>query len=57
MPLIMIEVSPTAYPSGMLALGNKLLTTEEETSGDSTPTNTPLTVASTCTPAVCTAVW
>jgi hypothetical protein len=51
--LIMIEASPPAYPSGMLALGKKPRTHEEETSGDSTPTSTHVTVVSTCMPAPC----
>src|ERR671915_212200 len=52
--LILIEASPSAYPSGMLALGKEPLTQEEETSCDSTPCNTHFTVVSICTPAPCT---
>src|SRR5688572_8839346 len=49
-PLIMIEASPSAYPSGMLAVGKEPFTKEEETSCDSTPNNTHFTVVSTCMP-------
>jgi hypothetical protein len=55
MRLIMIEASPSAYPSGMLALG-KMLTHEEETACESIPSSTHFTAGSTCMPAACRSV-
>jgi hypothetical protein len=54
-PLILLEAPSSAYPRGMLSLGNKHAH-EEVTSGASTPTNTPVTAASTCMPAPWTSV-
>jgi hypothetical protein len=51
--LIMIEASPSAYPSGMLSLGKRHLLKEEETSGDSTPSSIKRIAASTCTHGPC----
>src|SRR5262245_46633882 len=55
-PLIMIEASPSAYHWGMLALGKRSLTNEEETSCDSTRNSTNFTVASICMPGPCMSV-
>jgi hypothetical protein len=49
MLLILIEAPSSAYPCGMLALGNKPLAKEEATSGDATRNRTNFIVASTDT--------
>jgi hypothetical protein len=49
--LRMMEASPSAYPSGLRALGTRSRTEEEEPSGASPPTSTTFTVGSTGMPA------